>query len=222
MINLKTALRITLSFLALVSAAVLFIPVSLKADDTVKWARVDFPPFEISSGPFKNSGIVDIIKKRVQSELRNYSHVDAELMNFERLTIRLKRENICHSAVIRSPETEKLSYMSVAVGMIPSYVLIVSAVNREEKFGHQKMVSLHQVVEKGFNLGVPARLMGPVVAPIIEKYKDRSNVYIRKQPKITGLFKMLAQKRIDCIIGFPAEAVFWNKMNAEYRLAVIS
>jgi len=210
-----------LLFLILISLSMY--PNHLLANGIIQWGRLDFPPFEISAGSFKNKGIVDVFRGIVERGLVNYKHEDAGLMTYTRLKVLLKTDTICHGALMRTPEIEELSYLSVGIGIMPSHALLTSMENYKATFNHQNMISLQHIIKmENIILGAQSRTMGPVIDSIIEKHKNQKNILIRNVPTINGLFKMLFHKRLDYIVGYPAEAMFWNEQKPQDRqLAVI-
>lgn len=220
---LRPSPRTTHTLGAILLAALLLLPGRVLAEETIRWGRFDFSPFEISEGVYTKSGVIDLIKERLQGELVGYSHEDAGIMNFARLMLNFRTKNICHGALIRTPEIEAASYMSIGLGIMPSHVILTSAKNFEGKFQRRRQVSLETLIEDGrFSLTLPSRTMGPLIDGIIGRYKDRDNVTIREEFKNDGLLRMLFAKRFDYTIGYPAEAVFWNRFHPENQLVPIA
>lgn len=194
----------------------------VNALEQIQWARLDFPPFEINETSLKHRGIVDLVKLELQLALPQHQHQDAGVMNQSRLSYNFKNQNICHSGLIRTAEIESQAYLSLGIGLMPSHVIITTTNNLQQKFRGQEKLSLQQLIrDKSLQLGVPSRTMGPKIDPLIELYKGQSHVLLRKATEINGLFDMLLKQRIDYIIGYPAEAMFWNKLHPNENVITI-
>lgn len=191
-------------------------------NNTIVWLRLDFPPFEINAGPFKNQGIVDVIKQSVQRGLPDYQHVDGGLVNNDRLIASMKNTNVCHAAMLKTPEYEPISYLSVAIGMMPSHVIFTTPGVYQDKFNSVSMVSLSALLkDPKFMLGLPSRSMGATIDGIVKAHQGQSNIFNRYTASANGLIRMLLGSRFDYLIGYPAEVTLWNKTNPDQPLVAI-
>ena len=97
-------------------------PVNSSAEESITWPEIDFPPFDIQSGPYKDKGLLDEARKIIQQDLTDYQHERGELINFKRMWELLRKgDKICYSGVIRSRFTESIGHLSVPMGVAPSF-----------------------------------------------------------------------------------------------------
>ena len=205
-----------------------FYPVKSSAEETITWPEVDFPPYDIQSGPDKDKGIIDEILIIIQQGLSEYQHERGDLINFKRMWKLLQQgEKICYQGVMRSRNTESIGHLSVPMGVapiFPSFVFIIKK-DKSHLFENQSILSLKDVLKKSnLHLGIASRGYGSKINAILDKHKGESHIHVRSgSGNFSALMKMLFKDRLDYVLGYNHEAVYQAKlMNRENEIAIIN
>jgi len=195
------------------------------ANEIITWPEIDFPPFDIQSGPYKDKGLLDEAGKIIQQNLPDYQHERGELINFKRMWEQLRKgKNICYAGVIRSGMTESVGHLSVPIAATPSFVIIIKK-NKSHLFENQSILSLKDVLEKSsLQLGMTSRGYGDKIRTILDKHKGESHIEVRSGfGNFPALMKMLFADRLDYVLAYPSEGVYQAKlMNKENEIDIIN
>jgi len=112
----------------------------------ITWPEIDFSPFDIQSGPYKDKGLLDEVVKIIQQDLTEYKHERGELINFQRMWELFREgEKICYPGVIKSNLTESFGHLSVPVAVVPGFVLIIKK-DKAHLFKNKSIVSLNDTL----------------------------------------------------------------------------
>lgn len=216
MIKLSLSICLNVALVCLFAA-----PNKAWAEDIVRWVKLDFAPFEINTPPNAGFGVIDQFKTELQKIMPQYHYRHSGVVNQDRLMLRFEQETICHGALIKTPQIEKVTYMSIGIGLMPSHAIITPAHNKHA-FAQQKSTSLRLLLENlSLVAAVPSRTFGPVIDGMTATYSEQSNLYFRQAVDMHGLFEMLFKQRFDYTVGYPAEAMYWNRQNPDKPLAII-
>ena len=205
-----------------------FYPVKSSAQETITWPEIDFPPYDIQSGPNKDKGIIDEATIVMQQGLSEYQHERGDLINFKRMFKLLQQgEKICYAGVVRSRNTESIAHLSVPLGIspiFPSFVFIIKK-DKSHLFENQSVFSLKDVLKKpNLHLGISSRGYGSKINAILDKHKGESHIHVRSgSGDFAALMEMLFKDRLDYVLGHTYEAEYQAKlMNRENEIAFIS
>jgi uncharacterized protein (TIGR02285 family) len=216
MIKLSLSICLNVALVCLLAS-----PSKAWAEDLVRWVKLDFAPFEINTPPDAGLGVIDQFKTELQKIMPQYHYRHSGVVNQDRLMLRFEQETICHGALIKTPQIEKVTYMSIGIGLMPTHAIITPAHNKHA-FAQQKSTSLRLLLENlSLVAAVPSRTFGPVIDSITASYSEQSNLYFRQAVDMHGLFEMLFKQRFDYTVGYPAEAMYWNRQNPDKPLAII-
>jgi len=182
-------------FICLLGLTVMFSPaVKAETKETIIWSRMDFVPFYILDGPFKNTGIADELLKFFQKHLTNYKH-EQQIMTFSRLMNDVKNKKLrCNPLLLKTAPREEIYYYSEPVSPIFTHVIITTRHVKRTTDG----VSLQQLLEDsgGRFIIEKGRSYGGNLDPILRK-----NVQLGKieEKTIAGhrALKLLLSGRID-------------------------
>ncbi len=215
-------IKLNLSTCLNVAIVCLFVaPMKARAEDIVRWVKLDFAPFEINTAPHAGLGVIDQFKTELQKIMPQYHYRHSGVVNQDRLMLRFEQETICHGALIKTPQIENVTYMSIGIGLMPTHAIITPAHNKHA-FAQQKSTSLRFLLENlSLVAAVPSRTFGPVIDGMTATYSEQSNLYFRQAVDMHGLFEMLFKQRFDYTVGYPAEAMYWNRQNPDKPLAII-
>ena len=214
--HINEALRCYLALLLCSTSVV------LKAKDKVHWAVLDLPPYEYATGPEKGRGPVDELRKLLVNELTDFEHLGPTLVNQARLKKLFLKDDICHTAMFRTPETERNNYLSIPMAYANSHVLLLTK-EVYIQMGEPKEVSLTELLkDTSLRMGVISRTLGKELDRIIKDTPNQSNIIYRKSLYTNqGLIKMLHRKRIDYFVDYPEQAMHWNVGNPKELLAAV-
>ncbi|MGB1237133.1 MAG: TIGR02285 family protein [Pseudomonadales bacterium] len=190
---------------------------------TLEWMVYDVPPYEIVTGPYKGQGAADGLRQRLMTLLPEYAHSEPVLVNGERMHRLLKKQNVCHTALIRSPEFEQSMYLSIAVIMANTHVIITNKEHYDTLIAQGASASVQQLLQQTpLKLGHLSRSLGPEVDAILASESGNPNIVDRRSAYTDqGLFKMLHKGRIDYFIELPSQGMYWNMLNPDKQVYMI-
>lgn len=185
--------------------------------ETIIWVKIDAPPYFICNGDYKGMGIGDNIIKILIKNLPEYNHETAENIPVSRMEKMIEQgKNICFVLFFKNKSREKIMLFSKATSINPSYKIITTK-EKYEKFVLGEIVNLEMLLKnQKIKFGISDRAYGMVLEPIISKYKNNKNIYMRTGINIfTRLFDMLENRRVDFIIALPYEFKYNMKINGK-------
>jgi polar amino acid transport system substrate-binding protein len=211
--------------IVLISLFIVLCHINGFANDTITWPEIDFPPFDIQNGPYKDKGLLDEAGKIIQQNLPDYQHERGELMNFKRMWGQLRNgDNICYAGVIRTATTESIGHLSVPIVASPGFVIVIKK-SKSYLFENQSILSLKDVIEKSnLRLGVASRGYGNKINAILGENKGESHITVRSgSGNFPALMRMLLADRLDYVLAYPIEAVYQARlMNKENEIDIIN
>ncbi|MFN2354307.1 MAG: TIGR02285 family protein [Desulfopila sp.] len=190
--------------------AILALPQTPMAKQTITWLEATFPPYFIHQGEYKNQGYGDAVTDILIQHLDHYAH-KRMAANISRHYRMYKRgENVCSVGLYKKPEREEFLHFS-----IPSFVTLpnVIVINRKkyDAFGGKNMVSLGAVLQNNSLIIGQAknRSYGRIIDTLFEEYGNASNVFVYEGRSLSlNFFQMLKRDRLDGIIGLPEEVLY--------------
>ena len=172
--------------------------------ETIQWYIFEFPPVFIKTGKLAGQGWGTKTLSILQENLPEYNH-ERRWASVKRIYADMEQGvNICSHATAPSPKREKIAYFSKNVIGQTQRIIMRQAVY-DQHFPNQGRLSLESLLrDTSLKLGVAqGRSFGPIITPIIEKYRNTDNVFDRGGVDLSGgLIKMLASERIDYVIEY--------------------
>lgn len=190
--------------------AILALPRSLMAQETITWLEATFPPYLIHQGEYKDQGYGDVVTDILIQHLDQYEHTRM-LANISRHYRMYKRgEKVCSVGLYKKPEREEFLYFSM-----PSFLTLpnVIVINRKkyDAFGAKNMVSLAKILQDNTLIIGQAknRSYGRIIDNLFEEYGNASNLFVYEGRNLSlNFFQMLKRDRLDGIIGLPEEVLY--------------
>ena len=184
--------------------------------ETITWYQPDFPPYVILNGLEKKFGIDNRIVRFMVDRLPEYSH-SAEVANYKRILSNLKKgESGVITPLFRTPEREDF----VLYTNISSYLVLPNGFIYR-KADHPKFIpfilddgtiDLDALCRSGqFCIGINSgRSYHGILDDIIKKYRKKKVFFVRSAVDHLGVFKMVANQRVDAALGFPVEIKYFG------------
>ncbi len=190
-------------------------------ENHITWLILDLPPFFLTDGPDKGSGLADRIQEMVAERLSGRRH-RYEVANASRIARELKKDrHVCFAGEFYGNSGFLTSAPTVA--LLPHNIIF----RREDahRFGGADTVSLNLLLKnRNLVLGTAQdRLHGPELNRVLERHAGAAHIYRRSgKDTLEGLLKMLLKGRVDYIIEYPASIRYMAKMaDAEERIAMV-
>lgn len=179
--------------------------------ETVTWAVLDFPPFQIRTGEFQGTGSFDGLLDLLIRELPEYEH-DVQVVSNARLAEELRSGRIvCSPGLFKTPAREKLMDFSVPALIHLDNRLVIGS-HAVSRFSGAQTVDLSLVLERNDLIGgvSEGRSFAPNIDPLIQQHAHDRQL-VNRPIQASQLFKMLASGDIDYTILFPHEAAYLSK-----------
>lgn len=179
---------------------------------TILWATNDAPPFYITSGQQKHEGFGDLIQKLIIDHMPDYEHRYETLPLKRVLTLMENRQPVCFSTWIYKTRPDLVHTSIPYLYYYPHGVVVTK--KTYEKLGSPKILSLDELLNRpDIVFGQPlGRGYGEQLDPIVKRYQDEKNIYVRSGEDSTqGIFKMLQLGRIDYTIEYPYTMLYFSR-----------
>lgn len=189
-----------------VSAMVL--PLPAQSRETVLWAALDFPPFQVREGEFKGSGSFDGLLDLMVSQLADLDH-DVVTMTFARREEEIRQgRRLCTPGLFRTPAREKLLEFSLPALIHLDNRLVFRAANKDRFEGSQP-ADLEALLKQPDLVGgiISERSFAPNIDPLLRQAGGSPNLLARPM-KSQQIFELLGRGEIDYTILFPHEATY--------------
>ncbi len=207
----------SMALAAVLLAAGAFSP-AIAAKKKISWMIVEWPPYVIQKGTFKNQGTVDQTVRYLMHRLPGYEH-EIIYSSAKRLFIDMaKRENICSAAWLKNDEREEIARYSIAYAPAPTIMLVtvrekagkfLSLCSKKNKISLEELLMNHQELKLGI---ISKRSYTNTLDSIITQHLDKDNIFTRTGGDLGhGLIQMLASGRIDYTIEYPHVVTYTNK-----------
>ncbi|AHZ86519.1 TIGR02285 family protein [Bdellovibrio bacteriovorus] len=188
----------------------MFCPLAWAEDIT--WIRWDDPPIFIFSGPFKGRGLLDNVESELRRKLPQYTHKTIEGTVPRVLKEAEAKAPVCNAGWLDTPEWSKLFYFSRPVFVIPANGILLPK-SRLTEVRNLAPYSLQKFLDdkKDWKLGV-GRLYGVGIDDVLIKNNYQKNPQVITIATSLRVHKMLHSNRIQYTLGYPFEAVYYNKL----------
>jgi len=191
--------------------------------DEITWYRADFPPVTIPQGEHADSGFFDKTMFFLIDHLMGYTH-QFKTANFKRIILELtKKNNVCCPSLYKTPERERFTAFSVPAMVVLPNGIITSESHLKKLSSHidsEGRVSLRSLLKDDtVTVGISSgRKYSGNIDQIIADFIHQKTVFIHSgQNVFRGLLSMMYKGRIDCLIGYPAEAEYYARQKDVYR-----
>lgn len=184
---------------------------SLGAKEVITWATPDFAPVFMPD----QSGYIDRYQREVQKQMPEYEHRSVKA-NFARaLEMMRTGEKVCSLAMLKTPEREKILTYTSPYLLLHSNHLILEAtdVPQNKQFISNGEIDLENFLKSGRKIGLSfGRSYGAKTDQVLASFKDSKQLDIRRGNDVfEGLFGMLDRGRLDAILGFRAELIWFSR-----------
>lgn len=195
---------------------------SKQPENQITWYRADFPPVTILQGQHADSGFFDKTMFFLINHLPGYTH-KFKTANFKRIIEELKNnKNVCCPSLYKTADRERfIAFSAPAMVVLPNGI-ITSKNNLEKLRPHidqNGMISLRSLLQDnsittGISIG---RIYSGGIDQILSEFKGKKNIFVHSgQNVFFDLLSMMYKGRIDCLIGYPAEAEYFTKNNETF------
>lgn len=201
------------------------LPLPAQGRETVLWAALDFPPFQIREGEFKGSGSFDGLLDLLVSQLADLNH-DVVTMTFARREEEIRQgRRLCTPGLFRTPAREKLLEFSLPALIHLDNRLVFRAANKDRFEGSQP-ADLEALLKRPDLVGgiISERSFAPNIDPLLKQASGNPNLLVRPM-KSQQIFGLLTKGEIDYTILFPHEAAYLARQHKgaqEIRLRPIA
>jgi uncharacterized protein (TIGR02285 family) len=204
--------KFTTFFLICITTATAVAQDNLKWKDpnTIIWTTWDNPPVFISSGKYIDQGFTDKIQKHMIKSLTGYTHQTIKANIPRILKLADMKANTCNASWLDTPEWRKSFYFSIPYMIVPTNGVIVTKQNRH-KLPQKEPISFEKLIAAAaLRLGV-ARLYGEGLDEILFKYDYKNNPMVNVANRSAQSHLMLKNGRVDYILGYPFEVVYYKR-----------
>lgn len=215
-------------WLTIMMVASLMLPPSVQAQEkeTITWVVVDYPPVHILDGAKAGTGTLDVLIEFMQQELPQYHHTIEVFPNFTRLVAEVEDPNlhVCAPSYLYYPPghgRRKRAAISATNVLMPLQDIVIrnedrSLYGNEVSFadllqnqqliwGHPAGASYYPTLRKVVSdyVGSKDDLWSLPPEQRATFFEQTPNIYRRSgSDMMTGLLKMLAEKRIDYLLMY--------------------
>lgn len=181
----------------------------------ITWYRADFPPISIPRGSHANEGFFDKIMSFLIERLPEYEH-QFQIANFKRIMLELENNNnVCCPSLYKTKDRERfVSFSAPAMIVLPNGI-ITSKKNSSKFAPHldaNGSISLYSLLrDTKITLGISnGRTYSGGIDQIVQQFDGKNNLLVRSGDDVfQGLMNMMYMGRIDCLLGYPAEAGYF-------------
>jgi uncharacterized protein (TIGR02285 family) len=186
------------------SLVIVLHPASSRAQDTLYWQQVNWPPYLILQGDDAGKGQYDKYIKLFQEKLPQYEHQNIE-MNWSRFWEDIKLgKHVLNSMAIKTDERTQFAYFSQPISIVLPHRIIFNS-STLAKMGNPESVSLSDIIRVPGIHGIleQKRSYSTQLDDILDKADVGVN-FDRKVIDAEQVFKMLITGRADYTIEYPA------------------
>jgi len=176
--------------------------------ESVLWAALDFPPFQIREGEFAATGSFDGLLDLLVNQLSEYDH-EVVTMTFARREEEIRKGQVlCTPGLFRTPAREKLlSFSLPALIHLDNRVVFPAA--KADRFEGARPLDLESLLKRADLIGgiISERSFAPNIDPLLRQYAKAPNLVVRPM-KSAQMFELLVKGEIDYTVLFPHEAAY--------------
>lgn len=177
--------------------------------DTINWYVNHAPPSSFTHGDFKGKGFIDQALALIQQELPEYGH---HIVSSDIATATAKwqaGELLCFPAMVKTQAREAFVHFSQMSVVHPSNYIAMSPELAKSQ-GQIREADLQALLSNDdIYLGVRSGFaFGPQIDDLIKKYGINSIMIFKEEQSLEAMYQLLANNRIDYLIGYPFESYF--------------
>jgi len=190
-----------------------FYPVFVKAEQTINWARINWPPFTMVEKGDDKKGLLDELLVLYQQNMSNYNHTN-KVTNFNRVWGDIKKgKNICYPGAVKNQERPNYSAYSLPIAIAPSNHIIMKR-ETYQKSGLGKSIRLEQLINNNQLSSVieQTRSYTPVLDKLIKQRPKNSKIH-SDTISSRKLVELLMNGRFDYLIEYPNVANYFTEAN---------
>jgi len=180
--------------------------------ETITWQVNHAPPVTIIEGQYKGQGFLDLILKKIISQLPQYQH-HIQVSSMARSIFDLKsNKKVCLPALFATDKRKKFSYFSKSSIAHPSHRIVF---NRKQQQSSQSSLSLDELLKnKNYILGLDLeRSFGSYIDSIINKNIGKTDIYFRSSESPNQLLDMVKMGRINYTVVYPFKVSYYIQYN---------
>lgn len=205
MISWHRLLGVVLNLLALIATW------SIHAKEPLLWAVIDFPPFQILSGPYQGSGSADGELKTLIANLPEFEHQIVPMSFARRKQEFMRGSNLCTPLIPLAPARALNLAVSIpALAHLDNRVIFLQE-NRAHfsEFAEPASIDAATLFSRQDLIGgISAdRFYGVTMNPIIERFRNYPNLVIRPLTAKQWI-EMLLHGHLDYVLMLSHEAAF--------------
>lgn len=185
-----------------------------KANKTILWLLNDFPPFILVDKELPGLGFVDAAVKYFVKHMPDFEH-RFEVAGVARLQgLMAQGAPVCHPALLRTPEREKLAYFSNPVHFALTHHVLIQRKNLarlREHIGSDGKVDVQALLSdsKLSTSLTEGRALGTEIDAALARHQGQAHL------KTTGVhfdapFRHLAAGWTDYVFAYPVEPGYYN------------
>ena len=155
----------------------------------------------------------------VIDRLPEYEH-QFQIANFKRIMLQLENnQHVCCPSLYKTRDRERFVAFSVPAMIVLPNGIITSKINRSKVAPHldaNGSISLDSLLQDDkITLGISnGRVYSGGIDQILKKYEGNKNLLVRSGDDVfQGLMNMMYMGRVDCLLGYPVEAGYFDRQN---------
>ena len=216
---------IKLKLLAAILLSLLVLSAEVTASDLgeILWYRAYFPPVTIPDGQNRDRGFFDRAMNYVIDRLPEYTH-NFRTANFKRIVAEIRKgNNVCCPSLYKTEEREQyIAFSLPAMVVLPNGVVTMRS--RSDKFSQYlddtgKISLADLLANKDLTLGISnGRVYSGGIDEVLAQYENSANILVRSGDDVfRGLMSMMQLGRVDYILGYPTEAMYFSDSAGKSR-----
>jgi len=190
-----------------------FYPIFVKAEQTINWAKINWPPFTMIEKGDVKKGLLDELLAFYQQNMSKYSHTN-KITNFNRVWSDIKKgKNICYPGAVKTLDRPNYSTYSLPIAIAPSNHIIMKR-DTYQKSDLGKSIRLEQLINNNQLSSIieQTRSYTAVLDKLIEQRPKDSKIH-SDTISSRKLVKLLMNDRFDYLIEYPNVANYFTEAN---------
>ncbi|NJD06588.1 MAG: TIGR02285 family protein [Methylococcaceae bacterium] len=208
------------ALLAWIGIVASWMPSFADAKETVTWAVLHFPPFQILEGPHQGSGSFDGELQVLMEKMPEFDHRIVSMSFARRKEEFMSGSNICTPGMFKAPA--QAMKLAVSVPMLTHLDnRVVYRKDHESLIGTANPVDLDDLFARRDLIGavMPGRSYAPNIDQAIERHRGNPNLFSRAL-ETSQLFHMLLDGDLHYLLLFSHEAAYLARdLGADDRIA---
>jgi len=191
------------------------IAAKLAPPEKILWLINDAPPFFITEGQHKNTGICDVTLTALKQALPDIQHEELILPHTRIGKYMDEGQHACFPCMIKRPKATNRATYSDGTVVYPPHVLVFAPQTQlKPGIASKPVISLATLLSDESLIFAKhgGRLFGPVLDDILAQHSDEAKLLILRNEgqSTTSVLRLLQIKRADYTIEYPAIVNFFN------------